>query len=166
VLAQFDETDLANNLLDLYLAKKSESLKSSLLNVLLSRPQSAAIWLEAVEDGRVSAASVALEQVRAVALWGKPELDQLVIKHWGKLQGATKEEKLAEVRRLNNDLRAAVGDASAGKVIFQKNCATCHQLFGEGTKLGPDLTSANRHDKDYLLISLVDPNSMIRKEYM
>jgi putative membrane-bound dehydrogenase-like protein len=166
VLAQFDETDLANNLLDLYLAKKSESLKSSLLNVLLSRPQSAAIWLEAVEDGRVSAASVALEQVRAVALLGKPELDQLVIKHWGKLQGATKEEKLAEVRRLNNDLRAAVGDASAGKVIFQKNCATCHQLFGEGTKLGPDLTSANRHDKDYLLISLVDPNSMIRKEYM
>jgi putative heme-binding domain-containing protein len=39
-------------------------------------------------------------------------------------------------------------------------------LFGEGTKLGPELTSANRRDRDFLLISLVDPNSVIRKEYV
>jgi putative heme-binding domain-containing protein len=165
-LSQFDDRDLADKLLNLYRSTKSEGLRSQLLNVLLSRPQSAKLWLGAVEEGKVDAASVALEQVRAVSLLGNPELDQMVIKHWGKLQGATKEEKLAEVRRLNNDLRAAVGNASAGKVIFQKNCAACHQLFGEGTKLGPDLTSANRHDKDYMLISLVDPSSMIRKEYM
>jgi putative membrane-bound dehydrogenase-like protein len=165
-LSQFDERELAEKLLDLYRATKSEGLRSQLLSVLVSRPQSAALWLKAVDDGKVSAASVELEQVRAVALLVKPELDQMVIKHWGKLQGATKEEKLAEVRRLNNDLRAAVGNSSSGKMIFQKNCAACHQLFGEGIKLGPDLTAANRHDKDYLLISLVDPSSMIRKEYM
>ena len=165
-LSQFDDRDLADKLLNLYRSTKSEGLRSQLLNVLLSRPQSAKLWLGAVEEGKVAAASVALEQVRAVSLLGNPELDQMVIKHWGKLQGGTKEEKLAEVRRLNNDLRAAVGNASAGKVIFQKHCAACHQLFGEGTKLGPDLTSANRHDKDYMLISLVDPSSMIRKEYM
>lgn len=165
-LSQFDERELAEKLLDLYRASKSERFRSQLLSVLVSRPQSAALWLKAVDDGKVSAASVGLEQVRAVALLEKPELDQMVIKHWGKLQGATKEEKLAEVRRLNNDLRAAVGNSSSGKMIFQKNCAACHQLFGEGIKLGPDLTAANRHDKDYLLISLVDPSSMIRKEYM
>ena len=32
--------------------------------------------------------------------------------------------------------------------------------------LGPDLTSANRGDRDYLLVSLVDPSSVIRKEYV
>jgi putative heme-binding domain-containing protein len=47
-----------------------------------------------------------------------------------------------------------------------KHCSACHQLFGEGTKLGPDLTSANRADRDFLLISLVDPGSVIRKEYV
>jgi putative heme-binding domain-containing protein len=47
-----------------------------------------------------------------------------------------------------------------------KHCSACHQLFGEGTKLGPDLTSANRSDRDFLLISLVDPSSVIRKEFI
>jgi putative heme-binding domain-containing protein len=73
---------------------------------------------------------------------------------------------LAEVRRLNNDLRAGAGDTAAGKQLFKKHCAACHQLFGEGTKVGPDLTTANRQDRDFLLVSLVDPNSAIRKEYV
>jgi putative heme-binding domain-containing protein len=63
-------------------------------------------------------------------------------------------------------LRAAAGDVSAGRAMFKKHCAACHELFGEGTKLGPDLNSANRADRDFLLISLVDPSSVIRKEFM
>jgi putative heme-binding domain-containing protein len=90
----------------------------------------------------------------------------LVAKHWGKLTAATREEKLAEIRRLNNDLRAATGNATAGKAAYQKHCAACHQLHGEGTKLGPDLTTANRADRDYLLASLVDPSGVIRKEFV
>ena len=39
-------------------------------------------------------------------------------------------------------------------------------MFGEGTKLGPDLTSANRADRDFLLVSLVDHSSVIRKEFV
>ena len=42
----------------------------------------------------------------AIALLDDPELDALVKKHWGKLDAGTPEEKLAEVRRLNNDVRA------------------------------------------------------------
>src|SRR5207302_1093394 len=87
-------------------------------------------------------------------------------KHWGNISGGTSEEKLAVVRRLNNDLRAGPGDTGKGKGIFRERCATCHQLFGEGTAVGPDLTHANRHDRDYLLLSLVDPSAVIRKEYL
>ena len=90
----------------------------------------------------------------------------MVAKHWGKLQSNTREEKLAEVRRLNNDLRAAEGNADLGHELFKRHCAVCHQLFGEGTKIGPDLTSANRQDRDFLLLSLVDPNNVIRKEFV
>jgi putative heme-binding domain-containing protein len=77
-----------------------------------------------------------------------------------------REEKLAEVRRLNNDLRAASGDATMGQAVFKKHCAACHQFLGEGTKLGPDLTTANRTDLNFLLVSLVDPSSLIRKEFV
>ena len=35
----------------------------------------------------------------------------------------------------------------------------------EGETIGPDLSYANRHDRDFLLISLVDPTGVVRKEY-
>src|SRR5205807_4718323 len=41
-----------------------------------------------------------------------------------------------------------------------------HRLFGEGQNVGPDLTFANRKDRDYLLVSLIDPSAVIRKEYL
>src|SRR5207253_1213898 len=103
------------------------------------------------------------DDLRAVALHNDPALDALVRKHWGAVTTGTPEEKLAEVRRLNNDLRAAAGDPSKGKVLFETHCATCHKLFGEGKDVGPDLTTANRGDRDYLLVSLVDPSAVVRK---
>ena len=80
-------------------------------------------------------------------------------------RGATREERLAEVRRLNNDLRAGPGDPARGRRLFHDRCATCHRLYGEGETIGPDLTYANRHDRDFLLVSLVDPSGVVRKEY-
>jgi len=70
------------------------------------------------------------------------------------------------MRRLSNDLRAAAGDPASGRGLFVKHCATCHQLYGEGNRVGPDLTHANRKDRDYLLASIVDPSAVIRKEYL
>ncbi len=69
------------------------------------------------------------------------------------------------MRRLNNDLRAAAGHAEQGREIFRKQCGTCHALFGEGEKIGPDLTHANRRDRDFLLASIVDPSAVVRKEF-
>ncbi len=141
-------------------------LKVQAIDLLLSRKLSASALLKLVDRGGLKPSDVAIDQVRRVALFEDAELDAKVTKHWGKLGVATREEKLAEVRRLNNDLRAAGGNAEAGKMIYKKHCAACHQIFGEGTKLGPDLTAANRKDRDFLLISLVDPSVVIRKEFL
>jgi putative heme-binding domain-containing protein len=108
---------------------------------------------------------VSLEQLSRFGTLRSGELAALVRKHWGVTRGATREEKLAEVRRLNNDLRAGIGDSIRGRRLFQERCASCHRLFGEGETIGPDLSYANRRDRDFLLISLVDPTGVVRKEY-
>jgi len=108
---------------------------------------------------------VTIEQLDRVALLRDAGLDALVRKHWGTNKGATPEEKLAEVRRLNNDLRAAPGDPERGRSLFAERCATCHKLFDQGNAVGPDLTHANRQDRQFLLVSLVDPGGVVRKEY-
>ena len=89
----------------------------------------------------------------------------MVRKHWGKVSPGTAEEKLAEMRRFNNDLNAGPGDPARGHEIFTRICAVCHTLFGEGGKVGPDLTHSNR-DREFLLGSIVDPSAAIRKEYL
>ena len=135
-------------------------------DLLFSRRDWAMQWLQAVDRQEIKKESVTLEQVRRLAALEEPSVNELVAKHWGKLSSATPEEKLAEVRRLNNDLRASSGDALVGKQLFKKHCATCHRLHNDGGTVGPDLTSANRKDRDFLLVSLVDPSSVIRKEYL
>jgi putative heme-binding domain-containing protein len=105
-----------------------------------------------------------------VALHGDPRLDALVRHHWGRIEAGTAEEKLAEMRRLNNDLRAdggaAAGDRSRGRRLFETHCAACHKLFGAGGEIGPDLTATARGDTAALLASLVDPGAIVRTPYL
>jgi putative heme-binding domain-containing protein len=163
-LAPFDDRAVPSALLAIY-SRKSPGWRSQAQDTLLGRASSAAALLEAVDAGRIAASDVPLDQVRRVAVFHDGVLEAIVRKHWGSLASATPEEKLAEVRRLNNDLRAAEGDATRGRALFAQHCANCHRLFGEGKDIGPDLTHANRGDRDYLLVSLVDPNAVVRKEY-
>jgi putative heme-binding domain-containing protein len=93
-------------------------------------------------------------------------VDALVRKHWGNIGPGSAEEKLATMRRYNNDLRAASGDPLTGKAVYDKMCATCHQLNGQGNKIGPDLTAANRTDRAALLANIVDPSAVIRREFL
>jgi len=53
-----------------------------------------------------------------------------------------------------------------GKKVFQQTCGTCHKLFEEGNAIGPDLTSADRKNTDYLLEQIVNPSVYIRPEYV
>lgn len=161
----FDERRTTARLMEVY-SSLSESMKARIRSALLSRKSWAALTLQRIDEGRFPAKDFTIDELRAVALHNDPKLDALVRKHWGNIQPATPGEKLAEVRRFNNDLRAGGGDPIKGKLHFTKHCAACHQLFGEGTKLGPDLTTANRQDRDYLLVSIVDPSAVIRKEYL
>src|SRR5437867_8772783 len=113
-----------------------------------------------------AASEIPLEELPKVSLLRDRQLDDLVRKHWGNITGGTPEEKLADVRRFNNDLRAFSGEPTRGHEIFKKTCAICHRLFDEGAQIGPDLTHVNRKDRDYLLVNIVDPSAVIRKEFL
>ncbi|MGD9855638.1 MAG: PVC-type heme-binding CxxCH protein [Planctomycetaceae bacterium] len=141
-------------------------LKALAWDALLGRPHSALALLQEVDGGTYAPQEITVDQLRRVALHNDDAINTLVRKHWGEIRPGTPEEKLAEIRRLQNDLRAAAGHAEAGRRVFEKQCATCHKLYGEGKDVGPDLTKANRQDLSFLLVSTVDPSAQIRKEFL
>lgn len=141
-------------------------LRSQLRTVLLSRLAWARELVTAVEMKLVAAADFSTDEVAQLATHHDRELDARTRRLWGTFKGPTSEERLAEVRRLNNDVRAFAGNAAAGKPLFAKHCGLCHKLFGEGGAVGPDLTHANRADRQFLLVSIVDPSGAVRKEFM
>ncbi|MBL9122884.1 MAG: c-type cytochrome [Planctomycetaceae bacterium] len=164
-LGAWSEPAIAGELLAIYPPQPAE-LRDAIRDVLVSRADSAALLVDAVRQQAVAAGDVSTAQLRRMAEHRNAALDDRIRRLWGQVREGTPEERLAVVRRLNNDLRAAPGDAAAGQRLFREHCGSCHRLFHEGISLGPDLTSANRQDRDYLLVSIVDPSAHVRKEFM
>ena len=164
-LPGFDLPAVAGELVALY-PRLGARVKGQVREVLLSRKAWAGTLLATVVAGRVPAVDFTIEQLRPVARHDDRELNGIVRRQWGSIGVGTAEEKLAEMRRLNNDLRAGSGNPANGRTLFTRLCAACHALFGEGGKTGPELTHANRADREFLLASLVDPSAAIRKEYL
>ena len=164
-VASFDDPRIPAKVLKEY-PRFSDKLKSLCRQTLFTRDHWALAFLKRVEEGTFDPKAVSVEELRGLAIFGDEQINALVRKHWGRVTRGTPEEKLADVRRFNNDLRAASGNASDGYAVYKEHCATCHRLFEEGETIGPDLTTANRKDKDYMLVSIVDPSSFIRTDYL
>jgi len=60
----------------------------------------------------------------------------------------------------------AKANASRGRQTYQMTCGACHQLFGEGINMGPDLTGSNRADLAYVLENALAPSAVVGKDYL
>jgi putative heme-binding domain-containing protein len=59
----------------------------------------------------------------------------------------------------------AAADPNTGRDVWQRHCAACHRLHGEGGTLGPDLTGSGRRDLDYLLSNIVTPSATVSPDH-
>jgi putative heme-binding domain-containing protein len=164
-LQSFPDDRVAERVMTLY-PRMSSSLRARAQGLLTSRPSSALVLLRAVDAGSIAPRDVPLDRLQRLTTFKDERIDRLITKHWGTIAPATAGEKISRIRSINLILsRGGKGDAENGRLLFQKHCVTCHTLFGEGNKVGPDLTSADRKNREYLITQIVDPSAVIRAEY-
>ena len=86
---------------------------------------------------------------------------------WGKVGETSADAKtlMAKFRTLYTEAPLWAYSANDGRAVFDKACATCHQLNGQGTAIGPDLTGSWRNGLDYYLESIVDPNAVVGEAF-
>jgi putative membrane-bound dehydrogenase-like protein len=164
-LQPFPDSHIAGIVLALY-STLPPDLRPLAQTVLCSRPASACAFLRQIDAGAIDSKEVAVDQLRRILLHDDEPLRQLVQKHWGSVRPASAGVKRARINSIKHMLGTGVGNPLHGRQLFHKHCANCHTLFGEGNKVGPDLTGADRKDLEFLVTSTVDPSAVIRKEYL
>lgn len=120
-----------------------------------------------MDDGRVARTDVHAYHIRQLQRFENEALTSRIKEVWGEIRESAK-DKIEHILKLKKSLAPAIlakADVSNGRMLFTKTCASCHTLFGEGTKVGPDITGSNRANLDYLLTNIVDPSAVLGKDY-
>ena len=141
--------------------------KQQAIAVLAARPQHAARLLDGIEQRVIPRADMSAFAARQIHAFNDPELSARLTKLWGSVRESP-EQKRRQIERYRGLLTPAgwqTADAENGRQLYRKHCGQCHQLFGEGGKIGPDLTGSNRRNLDYLLGNIVDPSAEIGQDY-
>jgi putative membrane-bound dehydrogenase-like protein len=141
--------------------------RGSVIETLVSRPSFAAALLEEISAGRIPREDLPAFQARQITSFNNDALNKRLTEVWGQLREAD-EEKRQLIKGLKTQLTKetlAAGDKSRGRAVFNKVCAGCHSLYGEGGRVGPDLTGSGRADLDYLLDNVVDPSAVVGADF-
>lgn len=164
-LGYFNDERIGDVVLERY-ASLPASAKGPAIDLLCSRKAAAERLLKAVDTNRIAPAAVTLDQVQKLRGLNDDALTVLVSKHWGRLQTATPLEKQGRMFAVSIILARGTGDATRGREHFQKACANCHKLHNKGNTVGPDLTGAERKNRELLIRNIVDPSFMIREQFL
>jgi putative membrane-bound dehydrogenase-like protein len=165
-LAAIDDPATPPAILGLY-AKLNETEKRDAINTLVSRPASAARLFDAIEKGDVPRTDVHAYHVQQLIGFKDEALSKRITSVWGEIRATAKDkvELIAKHKGTLTPARLRTADLSNGRRLFAKTCSACHVLFGEGGKIGPDITGSNRANLDYILENILDPSAIVGKDY-
>jgi putative heme-binding domain-containing protein len=163
-LQRREDPEIARTVIDQY-KSMPPALRDKARDVLVSRPAWSAALLAAVDRGTLPAADFSIDQVRRILLHDDPQLTARAETRWGRIRPATSRETQGRIMAVTEIVAKGKGDPDRGRPLVKTLCLNCHELFGEGEKIGPDLTAVDRRNLDVLLRNVLDPGAVIREGY-
>ena len=141
--------------------------RQAAIATLTSRPAWTLSLLDAIATGAVPRGDLSAFTVGRLAQSADPRVLARLNEVWGTIR-ATPADRKADFEKWRMALKPAAmkdADLSQGRATFAKTCGACHQLHGQGGRIGPDLTGSNRADLEYLLANLLDPSAVVGRDY-
>jgi putative heme-binding domain-containing protein len=141
--------------------------KSEAVATLASRVEYAQSLLDAVEGRRIPPNDLSAYAARQIYQLGDAGITARLRKAWGEVRETLpqKKQQIDRYKQLLTPESLRNANLRNGRLVYRQTCQQCHPLFGEGSKIGPDLTGSNRTNLDYLLSNILDPNAEIGRDY-
>ncbi len=165
-LALTEDPAIGNRLAKVY-RRFSPQERTALLDTLVSRPGFAKALLDEMAAGTIAKADLTAFHARQIRAFENEALTKQLIEVWGELRDSAADKK-ALVEKLKGELKPGVlatADLGKGRALYAAACGACHVMYGEGGKIGPDLTGSGRANLDYLLENIVDPGAVVSADY-
>jgi len=165
-LGAFEDAKTPRTVLEIFNRLDTDG-KRDALTTLASRVSYAKALMTAVDQGEVKANELPADIVRQLRAHGQKDINAKLDKVWGVSRTApeAKLKEIAKYKKLLQTKPAKPVNLSRGRALYQRTCAQCHKLYGEGGEIGPDITGSNRNNLDYLLQNILDPNADIPNDY-
>jgi putative heme-binding domain-containing protein len=158
-LASYDDARVAGVLLRAW-PGMSPKLRATSAEAIFTRPVWIGAFLDAIETGTVGRAD--LDPARLNLLKTYP--DTAVRTRASKIFAAGLPRRQDVVAAYQKALERK-GDRERGKVVFQKNCSSCHRLENVGQQIGAELSAVRDRGLEAVLLNILDPNREVMPQF-
>lgn len=132
------------------------AVQDAALNAFMDNESRIKILLDALESGGIQQTSIGWQ--RSIRLMTQPNIE-MRNRARAILAKDDQRQKVIEEYRPALELK---GDVSNGKLVYERNCAICHQVKGkDGIPFGPDLGTIQSWPASGIMANILDPNQSI-----
>jgi len=144
-----------------------ERVQSAIAAGLAGRREGAELLLAAVGEGKASARL--LQEPRVAGPLGNAGVPGLAGRLESLLKGLppadARTNDLINRRRAGYRLASLNDSRETGRKLFETHCAACHQIGGEGAKVGPQLDGIGGRGPDRLMEDILDPGRNVDQAF-
>ena len=161
-LALFDDPEIGKQL-----AKSYRKFTPGIIDTLVSRPAFAKAMLTEMSAGNIPRTDLSAFHARQIRSFNDKALTKQLTEAWGELResAADKKQLIEKVKTQLTPAVLAKANLSNGRLLFTAVCGACHVMYGQGGKIGPDLTGSGRANLDYLLENIADPSGVVSADF-
>ena len=138
------------------------AVQYEIIEALAGHNQRLPVLFDAISDGRIAAAQIT--PIRRTLLLN--HADEKIRERAKTLLALDRQTPRQEIIAANADAAKLPGDTLKGKLLFVRDCSTCHRIGETGIEVGPSLITVRHRTASELLTQILDPNREVGPNYM
>jgi putative heme-binding domain-containing protein len=142
----------------------SPAVRREGVEVLFGRPDGIFAILVALESREIKLADIDPSRLKRLETQSDPRVRAQVQRILAADQGSVRDR--SQTIAAYAPATHLPGDREAGRKVFLKTCATCHQAEGRGVNVGPDLSTVSGRSPGDLLTHILDPNREVATNFV